>query len=193
MAARREIVSPFLARREIGEIEPTNRAPACPTPAARVPRSPPPPHRRLPSMVARRYIGSPFLARSEIGEIEPTNCGMAWQPCLAPPTAPACPFPCATRDGSTNPWIKFRLLPSPRASASRSREVLKELGKRVPDSLVKTRVKDDGFTIKYIPRITRTRFSSCDFAFYYIFTCSAALTAREEGSRLPCEDPQPDK
>jgi len=26
-------------------------------------------------------------------------------------------------------------------------EVLKELGKRVPDSLVKTRVEDDGFTI----------------------------------------------
>jgi hypothetical protein len=69
-------------------------------------------------------------------------------------------------------------------------DVLKELGKRVPDSLVKTRVEDDGFTIKYIPRITRTRFSSCDFAFYYIFTCSAALTALEEGSRLPCEDPR---
>ncbi|ONM35938.1 SnRK1-interacting protein 1 [Zea mays] len=30
-------------------------------------------------------------------------------------------------------------------------EVLKELGKRVPDSLVKTRVEDNGFTMKYIP------------------------------------------
>jgi hypothetical protein len=30
-------------------------------------------------------------------------------------------------------------------------EVLKELGKRVPDSLVKTRVEDDGFTIKLEP------------------------------------------
>jgi hypothetical protein len=30
-------------------------------------------------------------------------------------------------------------------------EVLKELGKRVPESLVKTRVEDDGFAIKYIP------------------------------------------
>ena len=30
-------------------------------------------------------------------------------------------------------------------------EVLKELGKRVPDSLVKTRVEDNGFAIKYIP------------------------------------------
>jgi hypothetical protein len=30
-------------------------------------------------------------------------------------------------------------------------EVLKELGKRVPESLVKTRVDDDGFAIKYIP------------------------------------------
>jgi hypothetical protein len=54
-------------------------------------------------------------------------------------------------------------------------EVLKELGKRVPDSLVKTRIEDDGFTIKYILRITRTRFSSCDFAFYYNFTCSTQV------------------
>jgi hypothetical protein len=30
-------------------------------------------------------------------------------------------------------------------------EVLRELGKRVPESLVKTRVEDDGFAIKYIP------------------------------------------
>ena len=30
-------------------------------------------------------------------------------------------------------------------------EVLKELRKRVPDSLVKTRVEDNGFAIKYIP------------------------------------------
>ena len=30
-------------------------------------------------------------------------------------------------------------------------EVLKELGKRVPDSLVKTRVENHGFAIKYIP------------------------------------------
>ncbi|KAF8716479.1 hypothetical protein HU200_026302 [Digitaria exilis] len=30
-------------------------------------------------------------------------------------------------------------------------EVLKELGKRVPDSLVKTRIEDNGFAIKYIP------------------------------------------
>ena len=30
-------------------------------------------------------------------------------------------------------------------------EVLKELGKRVPDSLVKTCVEDNGFAIKYIP------------------------------------------
>ncbi|RLN03245.1 uncharacterized protein C2845_PM13G14990 [Panicum miliaceum] len=30
-------------------------------------------------------------------------------------------------------------------------EILKELGKRVPDSLVKTRIEDNGFAIKYIP------------------------------------------
>ncbi|TVU36314.1 hypothetical protein EJB05_18245, partial [Eragrostis curvula] len=30
-------------------------------------------------------------------------------------------------------------------------EVLKELGKRVPESLVKTRLEEDGFAIKYIP------------------------------------------
>ena len=30
-------------------------------------------------------------------------------------------------------------------------EVLKELRKRVPDSLVKTRVEDNGFAIKYVP------------------------------------------
>ena len=30
-------------------------------------------------------------------------------------------------------------------------EVLKELGKRVPDPLVKTRIEDNGFAIKYIP------------------------------------------
>jgi hypothetical protein len=30
-------------------------------------------------------------------------------------------------------------------------DVLKELGKRVPDSLLKTRVEDNGFALKYIP------------------------------------------
>lgn len=30
-------------------------------------------------------------------------------------------------------------------------DVLRELGKRVPEALVKTRVEDDGFAIKYIP------------------------------------------
>jgi hypothetical protein len=29
--------------------------------------------------------------------------------------------------------------------------VLKELGKRVPESLIKTRVEDNGFALKYIP------------------------------------------
>lgn len=30
-------------------------------------------------------------------------------------------------------------------------EILKELNKKVPDSLVKTRIEKDGFTIRYIP------------------------------------------
>ncbi|KAF8768516.1 hypothetical protein HU200_007551 [Digitaria exilis] len=62
----------------------------------------------------------------------------------APHPSPRTPFAAKARGGISKPLA----------------EVLKELGKRVPDSLVKTRIEDNGFAIKYIPWHIVNKFSN---------------------------------
>lgn len=87
-------------------------------------------------MAATRFLRSSFLSKLR------TSCKNNYRPFSAKPTASS-----STTDKS---YFEEEQVPTSGISRPLS-EILKELNKKVPDSLIRARTESDGFSIKYIP------------------------------------------